>query len=768
MEIVRIIILIENRIQMFEINNERKNNSNSGQISIFAALIFQVLFVFFAMMVNVGLLVHHKINLQNSVDLAAYYAAGKQAEMLNAVSHMNYQLHQSFKLLMFRYHQLGMSGMSKASDNTNHPYTAPGNVFLPSSNNDTVIGSDTGVLNGIDTAFCLAYPPMSHVNSDENYCKRKADQFKITLPGKPDVPTGLGDIFLGFAKALNASSQKLREIATHGCKQVTAINWMVLARFMYTYKMDIANRKKLLIALARAASGENVEGVKDFYDIEGESVRKGAFKTLYKNLSFPSQESIGTKYKESDLNNSGDNFVKFDLYNGLGEEHCGLGPDPDGPPKWLSEIFTYYPMLFYDGNCDTFNGQEFVSFFPGLLNQFSAVNSSPNVVQIFGQQAVNEMGPFIVEGVANTYDKLQYKASLGFEKNPWCMAYVGVSAKVTPKIPFSPLGDVTMTARSFAKPFGGRIGPWYGSKWFPGDNKSKTDPSNPNSFTDPSSPYRVEGNQDLQTLDTEKIAPYQGRSHARYIGDRVGVRSNITMAQMSAAIHKSAVVDGGVDIDGWSHALGNSLFTAAGQTGDYLHWNKDTNKETYMRKLELLSVVPDDFDRTYYSIDPDFYRNYLVKIKNANYYKNKLGGAYLFRGDLGSRMNDPNLEDYSVRKQIMDARSNFATPPPDLQTKLIYLAQTFGSLLTSWQSVNPEDYLTVDPNRFAQCNANHKPLTEDELKDPNKTTPGSCKQGGRVGYSVKIVDGKSLQENQLMLGGQDVTGELLNKPPTNF
>ena len=71
----------------------RQPLSNSrGQAAIFVALIFNVLFVFFAMAINVGLVVHDKINLQNSADLAAYYAASKQAEMLNVIAHQNYQI----------------------------------------------------------------------------------------------------------------------------------------------------------------------------------------------------------------------------------------------------------------------------------------------------------------------------------------------------------------------------------------------------------------------------------------------------------------------------------------------------------------------------------------------------------------------------------------------------------------------------------------------------------------------------------------------------
>ncbi|MBY0383872.1 Tad domain-containing protein, partial [bacterium] len=69
--------------------------NQNGQMALFLVLIFQVLFVFFAMSINVGLVVFDKINLQNSTDIAAYYAAQKQSEMLNQIAHINYQLRQA-------------------------------------------------------------------------------------------------------------------------------------------------------------------------------------------------------------------------------------------------------------------------------------------------------------------------------------------------------------------------------------------------------------------------------------------------------------------------------------------------------------------------------------------------------------------------------------------------------------------------------------------------------------------------------------------------
>src|ERR1700679_3741554 len=85
-------------------------NGQRGQASILIAIIFQVLFVFFAMVVNVGLLIHDKINLQNSVDIAAYYGALKQAEVLNAMAHINYEIRQSWKLFAWRLWVLGDAG----------------------------------------------------------------------------------------------------------------------------------------------------------------------------------------------------------------------------------------------------------------------------------------------------------------------------------------------------------------------------------------------------------------------------------------------------------------------------------------------------------------------------------------------------------------------------------------------------------------------------------------------------------------------------------
>ena len=86
---------------------QHAKKNQKGQVALFVALIFQIIFVLFALVINVGLIVHHKINLQQSTDLAAYYGAMKQAEVLNVIGHINFQMRQAWKLMTWRYRIIG-------------------------------------------------------------------------------------------------------------------------------------------------------------------------------------------------------------------------------------------------------------------------------------------------------------------------------------------------------------------------------------------------------------------------------------------------------------------------------------------------------------------------------------------------------------------------------------------------------------------------------------------------------------------------------------
>lgn len=74
-----------------------------GQVAIFTLLIFSLLFMFFGMSINIAMLVHHKINLQNAADMAAMAGAAEQARIMNLIAWKNYELRKNFKDFMYAY-----------------------------------------------------------------------------------------------------------------------------------------------------------------------------------------------------------------------------------------------------------------------------------------------------------------------------------------------------------------------------------------------------------------------------------------------------------------------------------------------------------------------------------------------------------------------------------------------------------------------------------------------------------------------------------------
>lgn len=699
-----------------------------GQIAIFIALVFNVLFVFFAMIVNVGLLVHHKINLQNSVDLAAYYGASKQAEMLNAIAHVNYQIRQAYKLLQFRYHVIGNGGLQKPQ-----PFYDWLSKSIPNENDESP---------KTFTSFCITYPPFSMVGASENYCQ-EASLKTIPLPGRPSVLSGLSPFgFFGLTVAIKTASDQYNANAQRGCRMSSEFNWYAMARFITAYKQDVKNRKQLLLALANEASKA------DFRDIEGASVREGVYKTLIKNLTTQNGDSLRSRFNDQGQG-SGDVAANFEIINGLNVGDCGSKGAIVEPPGWLSEIMVFNPYWVTQADCDSAN-KEAVSYKPLQINDGSQV-LDPKYRTFLTDEMIQQFRQYIDEPDGTSADTRLWKSSAGFEKNPWCMAYVGVKASASPRIPFSPLGSVTLKAQAFAKPFGGKIGPWYGTTWPYGALES---PSK-DKLTDEVGAYRVAvGEFDMQSL-LERRTAGQDPGFSRYMGDQVGVRSNLTISHFSKAIHER----GPIQFSWWKHILETEIGPKDSK-GDPLAWNSEADSVPTIRETELAGIAPDNFDISHYMIEPDFYDNYLVKLKKG--YQNEFD--FEIRGDLGSRVGttDQELLKFGIKDQIKlanDSSKNIV----DVSSKISYLLSDVASVLTSWQVVSPDSY-RLDKNRFGKCL-----VPNEEKADPIRKVPGLCIAGGRVGYSVKLVSGDYLKSTDgFELGGKGSSGSIKNRPPDGW
>ena len=77
---------------------------NGGQVSVFLGMSLLVIISLLAFVINVGLFVKAKINLQNAVDAAAYAGAAAQARQLTNIGYLNYELRNNYKEWLFKYY----------------------------------------------------------------------------------------------------------------------------------------------------------------------------------------------------------------------------------------------------------------------------------------------------------------------------------------------------------------------------------------------------------------------------------------------------------------------------------------------------------------------------------------------------------------------------------------------------------------------------------------------------------------------------------------
>lgn len=668
-----------------------KIQNAKGQMAIFVALIFQVLFVFFAMAINIGLVVHDKINLQNAVDLAAFYAGQRQAEMLNVIAHTNYQIHQSWKLLNWRYYVLGSLGWAPPK-----PHPARPGAGYPHAESVWPEIADGPVL-------CVTHRPVwSSTPGNDNPCQSASFGFpNITIPPIIAGWVPINIIFNGFAK-------NMQKQIINSCNGFSGYNWFYAASIYIAYMLDQQSRKETIRALARNLARDE----KEIIDLNGDKIYDGALKTFKKNLTASNQAAI----------------ADFQIYNSLE----GLEPK-----QWLSEMDVWYTMFYQDlvgsaGSCQ--------SKTKSILEE--PTNSFTDLLKSFGSgddKIVKELMTYIQQSRYTPAGNSR-RLSLGVEKNPWYLAYMSVKAKTKPRQMFFPFGEpVEFEARAFVQPFGGRVGPWYGKYWARGASQSGGDRTQ-------LAPERLLANGELNMADMKKLIP----QYSRFPGDTLGLKSLLAQIGLNALYGIRADMRDYVDITkGFSSTGVNDI--VADKVGP----------ESNIRNYEIAAVAPDLFDVAYYSIQPNFGERYLKDLINA---RERLGIPEIGypRSDLGSRGQDEKTKYFSVKDQ-MNVALGINQPSGLLHNPEAYwFIKDRAHLLTSWVHNNHYgDYTTFPSERFGKCLK-----YDDEFKIK---APGSClDQGGRAGYSVKLIS-PEMFTTPLPLGGSGQgPGTILNPPPEGW
>lgn len=427
--------------------------SERGQISIFFASSLIVLISIIAFVINIGLFVKAKINLQNATDASAYAGAAVQARMLTRIGYMNWEMRNVYKEWMFKYYVLGNLNI----DEVENPDIAGDNISfaMRPDPNLSVAQGGTDIYNV--PSVCLHYAGVP-----TNVCRRYA------VPGIPRFePTNL----VGIDETTSSFIDAIVKEKSSDCSKRTQLNYNVTNMWAYNLNdgttssstafadapqiaadrvgawpkaVELAIRTRSLeYAMNRAPISEGVcnpntgqgspgcRSVKDFESQQhygNERIIKAYYSGM-RNLGSDRDNEMRASYTMFELPPT---QVEIPSENSLSA--LLMSPDARNAGKWFVDLQLHLV--------------NYATFFTALIARDDSLSVSGQTVKAEGACDVSKIA-IPVPGYP-----------LGFIKNPDVLTYYAVRGEAKFQGLFNPFsGPVKLTAWAAAKPMGGRIGP---------------------------------------------------------------------------------------------------------------------------------------------------------------------------------------------------------------------------------------------------------------------------------------------------------------------
>lgn len=410
-----------------------------------------------AFIINVGLFVKAKINLQNATDAAAFSGAATQARQLTNIAYANWELRNTYKEWMFKYYVLGQLGLLPYNMKDSKLNTKGKIDFLlptpPISGVSAVGGSNYDRYN--IPSICI------HNNSSTNICPI------YSLPGIPRFPA-IG--VAGISEIHEAFVNKLVEEKGKDCSMRSKMNFITALTWAYGSGKDDMPEAPLVATNRPGAWPESLEIAFRIRNLEMIVNRPAIAELTRQNIDQLQSQAPEIGFNERPIK------AFWSAYRNLsGGVYKGTSQDELTVNFKLKEL----PPVAYNAKV---GGRATVSSFlipDGAV--YPSGDGSPLQKQYLDLQLmpVNLATMFstFVDTATHNVDMggVQMEAScgvsksalpvpgyiLGFNKNPEVLTYYAVKAETKFVGLFFPTGmnPVTLTAYSAAKPFGGRIGP---------------------------------------------------------------------------------------------------------------------------------------------------------------------------------------------------------------------------------------------------------------------------------------------------------------------
>ena len=417
---------------------EHKNPQNFGQITFFFVLSFFLFITFLAVIINVGLFVKAKINLQNAVDAAAYAGAATQSRRLTEIAYLNWELRRIYKEWMFKYYVLGQAATDPLSPTAVSKLSGKNQTLnfrlRPFEEKESSSFYNKDAFDPFNVPSVCYQPP-----SETNLCRM------ASTPGIPQFPTlGMPNIGELHNKLVETISQE----AAKDCSDRSAINFNIAMAWIFgTTSRSIPLPKN--ISFGTEQGGAYIRALELAFRIRNlEYLLNSPPKKLlnvstvssFGNKEFPLEErsilAFESAYKN--LDSSDDSPFKNSL------EIEELAPtDTIFPEQTLSGLLAKNMRKYYvDLQAVPLN---LVNFFTFFSSRKSTLGDIQTQATCFGVKTAIPVPGHI----------------FGFIKNPNFMTYYAVKGTATFRGLFFPfVGEgIKLTAYAAAKPFGGRIGP---------------------------------------------------------------------------------------------------------------------------------------------------------------------------------------------------------------------------------------------------------------------------------------------------------------------
>lgn len=757
---------------------------------IFFVLAFQVLFILFAMSINVALVVHDKINLQNSLDLAAYYGAKKQAEVLNAMAHINYQMRQNWKLLAWRYRILGTLGQDQGRKATScplypgvHPISHSQDYWCP-QNKGCNRDCTRNHLTGSELNSCIQAQAALGTRgiNQGNYCDRgyflciSNDLWKrgvkknvnmcwiigTSVPPIEDLNI-IGDWWVMQEASIVANiSNILQNEADQSCKMEGALNWLMTQTFLSHFRLDQKDRKTMMREIYKRT-------LKEGKDLDGNLIFEGAKKVFRHNLNEANKKNFLTNPNAlKDFNSFKDIPFKdiFEYVNTFPVLQYLDNDDDEAPNGGVCSVGTIRAHYHYHKKYGP------PSFFEEAIKKLKAVpHTNVEVHPLYRHLNGNPVENLFLfnshiirpEEENNPIGGL----TLSFVKKPEQVLYyalrVEFKAHSQNQIFSLNLSDgITFKASSFAKAFGGRFGP----------TRNQSD-------------FLIPIADSISNINPSLLQP----NYSRWPGDQWGLLHKDLHFHGPGGQHflKKYAVNNQL-LDSFHYDMGNFLHLILYSTADdplarplESHGGNDIKEMGFIRLMELMAIYPDLYDLSYYSISANYMRTYFPKIckllrngsdcQSGPMARNKIAGfsgrseAYI-RGDFGwpewkfylDRNQQKKQVDLSIAPYFLK-RNPPSMEEADIETKVLgpnnrrlrVNQLTSGKIFYKWLALDlPAELLsswapTRDPLRYNEYKFPEDFLTCVHTALKGKAVQSSCAVGGRSGYSVKLISCEAVQ-----------------------